>query len=187
MKYYETAAQYFDLSGLKLSGRVLDIGGGGEGIISRCVGGSVTAIDNRAEELAETADIGIKIIMDACDLKFLDGYFDHVTCFFSLMYMGLPQIEKFLGEAFRVLKKDGELRIWDAVIPPKQDADVFVAQVAVKTPGREMVKTGYGVSFNREQSVERIENLCVAARFIVQKCDKYSESFSLHLRKESLL
>jgi 2-polyprenyl-3-methyl-5-hydroxy-6-metoxy-1,4-benzoquinol methylase len=42
-----------DLTELRLEGRVLDIGGGGEGLISRQAGNNVIAIDLRADELAE--------------------------------------------------------------------------------------------------------------------------------------
>ena len=40
----------------ELTGSILDIGGGGEGIIGRLYGSRVTAIDNREEELDEAPD-----------------------------------------------------------------------------------------------------------------------------------
>ena len=50
------------------NGRILDIGGGGEGIIGRVYTGQVTAIDNRAEELEEAPDGPCKLVMDAAQL-----------------------------------------------------------------------------------------------------------------------
>ena len=39
-----------------LQGRILDLGGGGEGVVGRRWGRQVTAIDNRQEELDEAPD-----------------------------------------------------------------------------------------------------------------------------------
>ncbi|MFC1879420.1 class I SAM-dependent methyltransferase [Chloroflexota bacterium] len=68
------------------SGHILDIGGGGEGIIGILKGEKVIAIDPRKRELEEAADGPLKIVMDARDLFFLDSTFNTVTAFFTLMY-----------------------------------------------------------------------------------------------------
>ncbi|MCL2203960.1 MAG: class I SAM-dependent methyltransferase [Defluviitaleaceae bacterium] len=183
MAYYETQRQYVDISKVAFVGRVLDVGGGGEGIISQHSGNKVIAIDKRADELAETPDIGTKVIMDACQLKFLDGYFDTITCFYTLMYMDVAQIERFLNEAYRVLKAGGTLWVWDAEIPAHATADVFVAQLEVKVSENQTITTGYGVSWNREQSLETIRNLCEQAGFHSENSNKDAESFFLSLRK----
>ena len=70
-----------------LCGRILDVGGGGEGVIGRRWGRQVTAIDNRQDELDETPDCCEKLLMDAAALDFPNAAFDHVTCFFSLLFM----------------------------------------------------------------------------------------------------
>ena len=49
----------------ELDGTVLDIGGGGEGIIGRLYADQVTAIDNRQEELDEAPGACRKLLMDA--------------------------------------------------------------------------------------------------------------------------
>lgn len=54
----------------ELQGKILDIGGGGEGIIGRVYGAQVVAIDNRQEELDEAPDGFEKILMDASRLSF---------------------------------------------------------------------------------------------------------------------
>jgi ubiquinone/menaquinone biosynthesis C-methylase UbiE len=168
-----------DLSGLTLEGRVLDIGGGGEGFISRRVGGSVVAIDLRADELAETADIGLKVIMDATDLKFLDGYFDIVTCFYSLMYMDVPTKAKCIREAYRVLKPGGGLYIWDAVIPARLAGGTFITELAVTVnPGTETT-VGYGVGHAAEQNANMIRDLCVDAGFVPVSEDEGKEAFRM--------
>jgi ubiquinone/menaquinone biosynthesis C-methylase UbiE len=169
--------EYIDLTNLSLTGRVLDVGGGGEGIISRRVGSSVVAIDLRAEELAETPDIGVKIIMDACDLKFIDGYFDAVTCFYSLMYMSAEQIERFAKEAYRVMKQGTCLYIWDAVIPPEMNGKTFITEVKVKINPAEEISTGYGIGGAKEQTAELIQSLFENAGFKYKTGSGSSQAF----------
>lgn len=67
--------------------RILDIGGGGEGIIGLLYGSKVVAIDQRKKELEEAPEGPLKIVMDARELNFLDNSFDAVTSFFTLMYV----------------------------------------------------------------------------------------------------
>ena len=53
---------------IETDGFILDIGGGGEGIISRLNGRQVVAIDPSSSELEETKNEGLKVVMDATDL-----------------------------------------------------------------------------------------------------------------------
>ena len=68
-------------------GWVLDIGGGGEGIIGILKGNQVIAIDHRKRELEETTNEALKIVMDARELKFLDESFWTATAFFTFLYV----------------------------------------------------------------------------------------------------
>ena len=74
------------LDHLDHKGMILDIGGGGEGVIGKLMGEKVIAIDFKKEELLEAAEGPLKIIMDARELKFLNESFQTVTAFFSFMY-----------------------------------------------------------------------------------------------------
>ena len=69
------------------TGSILDIGGGGEGIIGRLYGRQVTAIDNRREELDEAPEGFEKVLMDACEMSFASASFDHVTFFYTMMFI----------------------------------------------------------------------------------------------------
>ena len=69
----------------ELCGSILDIGGGGEGVIGRVYKEAVTAIDNMQEELDEAPDCCKKLLMNATALDFCDKSFDNVTFFYSLM------------------------------------------------------------------------------------------------------
>lgn len=184
MNIYETEKQLIDLRDVEFKGRVLDVGGGGEGIISRHSGDKVVAIDKRKDELEETLDIGLKIVMDATDMKFLNNSFENITCFYTLMYMREREIEAFLTEAFRVLKPGGFLWFWDAVIPALPEADVYVAQLEVIISDDITVTTGYGAAWEREQSPDIIQSLCEKAGFVINSRTKTKQSFFLRLLKQ---
>jgi SAM-dependent methyltransferase len=134
------------------AGYILDIGGGGEGVIGQLKGKRVIAIDKQRRELEEAAPSGLKIVMDATDLKFLDRTFEIATAFFSLMYIKGNDIDLVFGEAYRVLVPGGRFLIWDAVLPtrPDTDKDMVAVMLTVKLPGRE-IKTGYGTPWPSEE------------------------------------
>lgn len=137
-----------------LNGSILDIGGGGEGVIGQIYGHKVIAIDNRQEELDEAPDCCEKRLMDATDLLFSDESFDNVTFFYSLMYMTKDTQKKAISEAARVLKQGGRLLIWDSQFPVAHpdphivDLDIHFAD---KT-----IHTSYGIVKDEEQRFEDI-------------------------------
>lgn len=178
--------QQVDLREIMLNGRILDIGGGGEGVIARHAGDSVIAIDRLKGELEESPNVGIKIIMDAANMQFLDNTFDHATCFFSLMYMSDETIEKALHEAYRVLKSDGCLWIWDVTIPPSDGEGSIVVQLAIQTANEE-ITTGYGTGWKagyKGQTIDDIVCLCQKAGFDVIKSHTYGQILFLKAVKQ---
>jgi ubiquinone/menaquinone biosynthesis C-methylase UbiE len=185
MDIYETERQTIDLTDISAGGRILDIGGGGEGVISRRFGEAVVAIDRCKDELEETPDIGLKIVMDACDLGFLDGSFDHVTSFFTLMYMEDYELRKAVSEAYRVLKNGGALWLWDAVIAEPPKAGAFVIQLEVRLSPDEIITTGYGAEWRRPQSLGLIRGYCENAGFVAADCYKNENIFSARFIKHA--
>lgn len=147
-RMFFTDTQKVDLSEIYYDGRVLDIGGGGEGIIGHIMGEKVIAIDPRADELEEAAEGPLKIIMDAGELKFLNETFDAATSFFTLMYISKEYHYKVFQEIYRVLKKDGEFTIWDVNIPKYQGGikDIFLVPLEIEMRDKK-VTTTYGVSW----------------------------------------
>ena len=143
MHIYER--QDFVVDDFQAASHILDIGGGGEGIIGQMKPPQVIAIDLSKRELEEAPPGPLKIVMDATDLKFLDASFDTVTAFFSLMYMR-PEIQKkAFAEAFRVPSPGGRWMVWDAAIPLALEKDTRgpVFRFRFHLPGK-VVETGYG-------------------------------------------
>jgi ribosomal protein S18 acetylase RimI-like enzyme len=144
--------QHVVVSGLPSAGAILDIGGGGEGVIGQIAGDRVVAIDRLREELEEAPAGPLKIVMDARELGFLDGTFKTVTAFFSLMYMKAEDHPRVFEEVFRVLAPGGRFLIWDAVIPPRSGdkKDVAIFPMTIDLPDGKSVSTGYGVRWPAE-------------------------------------
>ncbi len=176
--------QSIDLNPLETKGLILDIGGGGEGIIGKLNSTQVVAIDTSERELAETKNKALKVVMDATDLKFLPGSFDICTAFFSLMYIPKNKHSKVFEEAHRVLKDNGQFLLWDAKIPEmKKKYRQIIVRLKVQLPD-ETVKTGYGVRW-QTQDINHFKELAKEHKFKV--IDEWSKGETLHLKmlKES--
>lgn len=170
------------------SGYVLDIGGGGEGIIGRMKPNQVVAIDLYKRELLESPPGPLKIIMDATDLKFLDESFETVTAFFSLMYMNPDVQRKVFAEAHRVMKPNARWLVHDAVIPTTLDPQTkgVVFRFTFQLP-HEVVKTGYGTFWpEKPMDVPYYRALAEATGFRVAKAEEQPgtfKTFRMELRK----
>jgi len=136
-------------------GWILDIGGGGEGIIGLLKGRQVVAIDLQKRELEETTNDALKIVMDARDLQFLDNSFQTVTAFFTLMYISWEDIETIFAEISRILKPSGKFLIWDVTIQvnPNDKKPYFFLPLTVVLPNGKKIETVYGVH-NRDQNLD---------------------------------
>jgi ubiquinone/menaquinone biosynthesis C-methylase UbiE len=165
--------------------RILDLGGGGEGVIGQLRGKQVTAIDLRQGELDDAPAGPTKVVADARTLPFADRSFDAATAFFFLMYVAAEDRSKVLREAHRVLRRGGTLRIWDAAIPSAGRQNLSVVPVKILLPGR-TIRTAYGVPWaGREMSAHGIAELARSAGFSVVSTQEHGRTFCLVLTRPS--
>ena len=176
------------MSGIEPEGRVLDIGGGGEGIIGRLLGERAVSIDKWSKELIEAREAGsgaLMIEMDATDMRFLDETFDACTAFFSLMYMEPREQERVFKEVWRVLKHGADFWVWDITIPPRGDREeeVFVVWLDVEMHGRS-VRAGYGAPWaTKQQDLEAFRRHACAAGFEPLEIRQDDQVIFMRLRK----
>jgi SAM-dependent methyltransferase len=140
--------QEITIPNFEARGWILDLGGGCRGTIGRLKPDQVVAIDISPRELKEAPAGFLKIVMDASDLKFMDGAFRTETAFFSLMYMPPSIHRKVFAEAYRVLQPGGCWLIWDAVVPAASDEPEgkrFTIYLRTKLPS-ETIDYGYSIA-----------------------------------------
>ncbi|MFX1476039.1 MAG: class I SAM-dependent methyltransferase [Promethearchaeota archaeon] len=177
--------QEIKLEDFPAKGWILDIGGGGEGVIGRLKGDMVVAIDNRKDELEDAPEGPLKIVMDATKLQFLDESFSTVTAFFSMMYMNTETRAKVFQEVYRVLKPGGLFHLWDVTIPSQSDPDkpLFVVPLRITLPS-EVIQTGYGVPWKgRQQNIETYTTLAHQTGFKFEVGIPQHQIFQLDLIK----
>ena len=176
----------WELQDIEHQGWVLDIGGGGEGVIGQLLGDEVVAIDLLKEELLEAADGPLKVIMDARDLNFLDESFHTVTAFFSLMYFKEKNAQqKVFQEAARVLKPGGKFHVWDVNLAeiPETDKEFYIIQLRYKT-GTEYKETGYGMRWPKEpRGIDYYLEMAELVGLIDDGSRRVGNTFYLCLRK----
>ena len=154
--------------------RILDIGGGGEGIISMISGENVVAIDIRADELLEINHLeSLKIVMDATRLSFIDQQFNRATVFYSFMYFRDQDIDAAIGEIHRVLRPGGIIEIWDIELPSKKESnkDIFIVHLEIAMEGLTR-KTGYGIHLrDSSRNLSFYTQLLESNLFEIETCE----------------
>lgn len=169
-----------------ITGDILDIGGGGNGIISRVYGDRVTAIDRLQSELDEAPDLGTKLLMDARDLRFEDARFENITLFYALMFISKSDHPQVFREAWRVLKPGGHVYIWDCNIPSAYP-EVFTVSLSIDCGGRETVRTTYGVvEKNAVQSAASVLAVAASVGLTLSKSSEQDGQFHLVLEKQHI-
>ena len=166
-------------------GLILDVGGGGEGIIGLLKGQDVVAIDMRKDELEETTNDALKVVMDARDLKFIDESFTVATVYFTFMYIPEDDFEAIFREIWRVLRPEGELLIWDAIVevpPEEREKKRFVVILKTHFPNGQENQTGYG-GIVRDQDLESFLKPAQKVGFKVLEKDVSEYMFFLKMKK----
>lgn len=183
MQYVERLP--YEVKPFDSAGWILDVGGGGEGIIGRMYGPRVVAIDPIERELAEAPAGPLKIVMDGRELKFLSGAFQNVTAFFTFMYIPRPERPKVMREVHRVLAPGGVFRLWDVEQCARTDRskEVIIYRFSFRLPS-ETVQTGYGTLWPDEPfGLKNYLAMASDAGFDVVSQSSHEHVFSLELRK----
>jgi ubiquinone/menaquinone biosynthesis C-methylase UbiE len=177
------SGQRVEMQPIDTEGLILDIGGGGEGVVGKLNGKGVVAIDLYPSELEETENEALKIVMDATDMKFVASSFEVATSFFTLLYVEREKQEKVFSEVHRVLKEKGVFLIWDVRIPVRVEGKpFFMVRLEIELPD-ETVSTGYGVRL-AQQDVEHFKELAARTGFDVVGEWEKGEIFHLELVKQ---
>ncbi|MFW9903514.1 MAG: class I SAM-dependent methyltransferase [Candidatus Thorarchaeota archaeon] len=165
-------------------GSVIDIGGGGEGIIAQIGNEKITAIDKNQSEIDEAKPNAPKanwILGDATALSYSEDYFDNATAFFSGMYMSMEIYEKVCREVYRVLKNNGEFWIWDAKM--STDQDLFLIRLHITLPNGKKIKTGYGAK-GKNRNLREITQLLVETKFHIEMTENHGQWFFIKAIKK---
>jgi tetratricopeptide (TPR) repeat protein len=183
-------AVYFDTQEVTVpdfaaKGFILDIGGGGEGVIGQLKGNQVISIDPYKEELENAPSTNLKIVMDGRDLKFLDNSFGTAAIFYTLMYISGEDHEKVFREVKRVLRHGGRLLIWDVNLPVWKDGskEFGVYRFKFRLPNKE-ISTGYGARFPKTiaQNMQYYVQLAQKTGFKILASRNEEPSFYLELQ-----
>ncbi|NPD88827.1 MAG: methyltransferase domain-containing protein [Asgard group archaeon] len=162
---------------------VIDIGGGGEGIIAQIGRDRITVVDKLQSEIDEAqhkAPEAKWILADARNLKFSDGQFDSATAFFSIMYMSNEDKREVFKEVYRVISQKGEFWIWDASIAKEEG--VFLIKIKVIFPDKTAVRTAYGVP-SKKQNAELTKEMLQAIGFKVKLTEIHKHWYLLKAKK----
>lgn len=164
---------------------ILDIGGGGEGLVSRIGGKHVCAVDYRMSEILEARIHGAPanwFVADALSLPFQYRSFDMVTLWFSLDYMtDWHTKERILAQSFRVLKIGGDLSIYAGRIDCREKRFIFNALFTL--PDGTISKVGYGVQGNQGQTIDRVYTLLKKVGFDDLQIEDNDWWFKVHAHK----
>ncbi len=182
---HEFPLQKLTIEDFTAEGFILDIGGGGEGVIGQMKSNQVVAIDLSKEELANAPAGPLKIVMDATDLQFLDKTFQTATIFFTLMYMNEQTQEQSFLELRRVLAPKGRVLVWDVLIPGSktEGENVAIFPFTFTLPDGRVVKTGYGVRWpgnTHDPAYYKALAEKTGFRVVREKC--WSQAFFLELQ-----
>ena len=166
----------------RLHGRILDVGGGGEGVIGRLYPSQTVAIDNDANELMDAPGDFERLLMDATKLTFPDASFDAATFFYSLMFMTAGEQRGALAEAARVLRPGGRLCIWDCAFD-RAYPEPFSVNLTIDLDG-EILRTTYGICKLDGQSMAQIAGLCTALNLRQTHAEESCAHFYLEFERE---
>ncbi|MHA2134985.1 MAG: class I SAM-dependent methyltransferase [Candidatus Thorarchaeota archaeon] len=182
---FNTPIQEIILNGITGKGPILDIGGGGEGLVSRIEGSRVCAVDLRFGEIREAQIYGPDsqwIVGDGRRLCFRDSSFGTATAWFMLGYVRTWEDKsKIAAEVFRVLRPNGLFSLLASRVVCEEDR--FVTHIKYELPDGEVFQTGYGVLGRQNQTTDQVSALLEETGFELEAIEDHEFWFRLEARK----
>ncbi|MHA1654772.1 MAG: class I SAM-dependent methyltransferase [Candidatus Thorarchaeota archaeon] len=175
------------LTTLPSEGLIIDIGAGGEGLVSRFAGRRVCAVDIRIDEIREARIHGAPtdwFVSDGRHLCFRDCVFDIATLWFSLAFMRDDETKlAVLNEAYRVLRENGILSIMATHVDGTRHRHLFRA--LFEFPDGTLSQIGYGVLGTQRQDIKSVCELVSRAGFEVTATEDHDAWFVISAAKRS--
>lgn len=183
-----TPIQRIPLPSLRYEGLILDIGGGGEGIVSRVCRERVCAVDIQLDKIREAHIYPVRhtnwFLSDGASLCFESGAFGAVTLWFSLAYMRTWEKKReVIREAYRTLSTDGVLSILAAKIGGQYEK--YILRVRFELPDGTISETGYGLVGEQTQSPEEAEEVLRDVGFSVNQSEEDEYWFGIEAVKST--
>jgi ubiquinone/menaquinone biosynthesis C-methylase UbiE len=164
---FETPVQKIELNQLPREGPIIDIGGGGEGLVSRIETSRVCVVDinlNKIREAMIYGQVSQWILSDARMLSMKDERFNVATLWFSLGYIqDWDSKKQVIAEVARVLKRFGLISILGAKIICSDSR--FVMRALFHFPDGSVSKMSYGMDGTQRQDAEAVVKLLQEAGF----------------------
>ena len=182
---FATPSQSIALERIPRKGLILDIGGGGEGLVSRLEGQRVCAVDIRFDKIQEARLYDVHsqwTLADACSSCFRDASFKVATFWFSMGYFHNSEL-KFaaLAEAYRCMKEDAVLSIIAVKITSNEKKHVFNARFAL--PDGSISQIGFAVRGKQNQTMATVSKLVKSAGFKIIQAEEYDYWFKIEAQK----
>lgn len=178
---FETPLQRIKIHAIPNSGRILDIGAGGEGLVSRIEGNRVIAVDLRMSKIKEAMiynPASTWIVCDGGRLCFRNHTLEAASLWFSLCFMNeWSEKNAVLSEIFRVLKPGGFLSVMACSIVTPSDRYLF--RVEFSLPDGTVSQTGYAVQGNQNQTLDRLAQELTKVGFEVDTMQEHEHWFAV--------
>jgi ubiquinone/menaquinone biosynthesis C-methylase UbiE len=182
---FETSVQRIELKHLPREGLIIDIGGGGEGLVSRIETTRVCAVDINLDKIREAmihGHVSQWILSDGRMLSVKDERFSAATLWFSLGYVrDWASKTQVMSEVARVLKQSGHISILGAKIVCSEAR--FVLRTHLHFPDGSVSQMSYGMGGGQKQDIETVAKLLQETGYSDITCEDNEHWFRIEAEK----